>query len=67
MNKRTVGRLNGYRIARLPLREVIPAADSNPWLWWAWDDDGDLLVAGAETRAQLARHLERRTEGGGKP
>jgi hypothetical protein len=53
MRKRVEGRMAGHRIAYLPLREVMPAADANPWLWFAWDDGGDLLVAGVRTKADL--------------
>lgn len=55
--KRVEGRLRGHRITRQPLREVMPAAEVNPWLWFAWDDDGDLLVAGVESRTELEREI----------
>ena len=58
MNKHVEGRLRGLRITRQPLREVMPAADTNVWLWFAWDAAGDVIVAGARTLRDLERELE---------
>lgn len=55
---RTVGRMMGYRIARKPLREMMPDAETNPWLWFAWDGD-DIIVVGVRTKRELREALER--------
>lgn len=57
MRKRAVGRMMGHKYSHQPLREVMPTAEANPWLWFAWDESGDLAVAGVETERDLRAAL----------
>lgn len=61
---RTVGRYRGFPIQRSPLRDVLPTAELNPWLWFAFEPDrSDLVVCGVLTRRNLEAALDSLLEG----
>lgn len=58
MRKYTVGQYRGFPIQLSPLRDVMPHAETNPWLWFAFTPDkSDLVVAGVETQRELFKIL----------
>ena len=58
--RRSIGKLHGYPIEYRPLQEVLPGAETNPWMWFAWEKDrSDLIVVGVETKCELEEALAR--------